>query len=270
MEKQIESYRIFQGFYLAFYSKRFYRAISQQWKWRSLLHLVVLLLILWAFMVARISYNFHQSAHVLFSTAAKQVPTLMIKDGVASMKKSGTVTVIYPGTGNVFALVNMEKSAKALAAEPTTAMVFITRHGVGVRGFNNKLTIKPYPKNYTGKFGPKELEAFYQSHRTEALILFALMSYFFVFPVFFVFVLFFISILTTLLRLITSALSAQPSWPGCFALACAAATPFLIVTAIAFSVNALSTLLLLVMLLAQFIYLMVIAGFVESLYKFKN
>lgn len=267
MKTQVDSYRLFQGFHLAFYKKDFYRYVSSHWKWRAVAHVAVLLLILWVFVVGRATVHFNQQAGEMFAIFAKQMPALTLSDGVASTKVDKQVDIIYPVFNEVFAVVNMNKTVQQMAASSKTAIFFLSKHNIGIREMTGTIATRPYPKDYSGVFGTKQLEAVFKKNHIRALFGFALVLYLVGFFVFFAFVMVYLSVLTTLISMLASGFPTPLKWRQCFALACAAATPILTIFSIAYLVGALSTAVLIILLIAQFVYLVVTVGFVSGLYQ---
>lgn len=124
----MKTYSVVQAPLWSFFSAGLYRDAILRWKGTGMGYLFILLAVCWLPIMGKV----HQEVSKFVSTEApklvKQIPTITITDGRASVKVPQPYEITEPETGNVIAVI--DTTGRITSLDETEARVLVTRDGV--------------------------------------------------------------------------------------------------------------------------------------------
>ncbi|OGT30322.1 MAG: hypothetical protein A3E87_01145 [Gammaproteobacteria bacterium RIFCSPHIGHO2_12_FULL_35_23] len=265
MKKNNVNYKVWQGLYLSFYSRAFYRYVAEHWRWKSLWFMLLLLCLVWLPITVRVSMNFNYLSSAMVSDLAKQLPVINIKNGIASTETSGPFYINYPGTKNVFAVIDTRNQYKNFANDDS--LILITNNAMIIKSLNNKFKTYVFNPSWNRVLSSKELVKLYNSEHRKTLTAAVISIYIFGYLLFFAICAIYFAVLSVFISLFFNWTNAKPPVNASLSVVILAMTPVLIIFSLLYLFKLAGTLAILLLLILQFIYLLLATYYIKSLYK---
>ena len=265
MEENI-NYKIWQGFYLSFYSRAFYQYVAQHWRWRTLLFLLLLILVVWLPITVRIAINFNYLSKTMVHALAKQMPVITIQNGLASTEKPGTYYINYPGTNNVFTVIDTQDQYKNFPHD--NALLLVTSKTMVVKTMSNQLKTYQFKKTWNRQLSPGELVKLYNNEHHKALAAAVISIYIFGYLIFLAVSALYLGVLSIFASIFFNSMDIKPTMGAVLSGTLIAMTPLMIIFSLLYLFKQSNALTILILLGIQLLYLMMMVSWVKN--RFKN
>jgi hypothetical protein len=121
----MKQYGMFHAPYMSFFSQSFYRDVDRHWKGTGFAYLLLLLTICWIPGIIQLHVSFGNYAENEAPALIKQLPTITIVKGEASVDVAQPYEIIDPDSDKVIALI--DTTGKTASLEGTDARVLLTK-----------------------------------------------------------------------------------------------------------------------------------------------
>lgn len=145
----------FKAIPLSFFSADFYREVSKFWRLRSFLYLLILLLICWIFIAFTQTKTINRIINIELANIYQQMPDIYFHNGLASVKQLKPTIIKWTGSDDILAIIDTHNTYHNFTK--TQANILVGKQDIFIRISPDKVTSYPYPKNFSGLFGPEQL-----------------------------------------------------------------------------------------------------------------
>jgi len=167
----------FKAIPLSFFSAQFYREVSQCWRSRSFLYLLIVLLFCWFFIAFSQTSLLNRVISDEATNVIQQMPTLHFQHGVVSVKQRGPVMIKWANSQDPFIMINMLGKSEDL--KNSDANFLIAKKNVLMKISADQISSYAYPKKASGIITPKKMMEFFQLIKKKMLIFIYIAMYIF-------------------------------------------------------------------------------------------
>ena len=135
----MKNFSLFHPYWMSFYSRDLYRDVAKNWKGIAALYLFILLAIALIPDLVHLNDRISRFLRDDGPQIVEQIPTITIRNGIASIDKPVPHVIREPDTGMVFGII--DTSGEIISLENREADILLTKTQLIVRDKNQKVSI---------------------------------------------------------------------------------------------------------------------------------